>query len=822
MKRLLIYLLFCSISLSSAGQVLTLSEAGAAKPLQMLTVYTDQPGQLSVVDGNGHTYLEKPIRDSLQFTVGGALGNQLVLLLDSKGRILAQLAFEMEARTQINDSSRRYHGLLNTLYHSMVGWKGQEAEMVRFQDRHYHFFVRWLRDHVHTLKGMKYFYPELKSGIDLYADSQREDGMIWDNVNERFQEKTWWDRRFRYGGFIRDAENGRLEFRRIPVENDVEYLFIEGLYYTWKATGDDQWMASNLDNALLALQYATTDPYRWSEKYQLLKRGFTIDTWDFQTTEDAARVGGDVMVIKLDTTRFGIMYGDNTGMAASCAYLSEMLAYAGETEEAERVGQLGHNLQVRIDSLAWNGQFYTHHIPEDPDVHRDLGVDQSQQVSLSNAYTLNRQISRDKKRAIIETYQRIREEMPASSPGEWYTIYPPFERGFGVGDHSEKWEYMNGGVTSIVAGELAHGAFQNGYEAYGVDILNRIQALAQKTDDYLHSAYRGAMPEPPTQNFQPVALGTLANTSHPGGALYNGQPITANRENGQRAFNGIPFLISEGAANALRITEANRVQRLEVNQKAQSLYLLHTGSSGRYAGEVRLLYSDGSTFTDYIDREKIGNWWFEAIPRKKGPICKKAWRSNDEHHFVAYYNYGLNNPHPEKTIDAIQFTGTEDGREWIIKAVTLSDHPVYFAPGIASRGIPDNWGAAAVVYALLEGLAGVKDQGVRMDSVEIAPRWAATDEQKVETVVHLPASDSYVAYQYEMDQPGKLMTLKATGNAVHRSYRILLPETYNNAEVTRNGQPLQANLQRYGQSRYVTFRTDKGGVEQFRIELSAI
>ena len=74
-----------------------------------------------------------------------------------------------------------------------------------------------------TRKGMRYFAPELKSAIDIYSETQREDGMVWDNIYRRPEGKpTSWDHRFGYGGFIR-AE-GELEFKRIPVEADVEYL----------------------------------------------------------------------------------------------------------------------------------------------------------------------------------------------------------------------------------------------------------------------------------------------------------------------------------------------------------------------------------------------------------------------------------------------------------------------------------------------------------------------------------------------------------------------------------------------------------------------
>ncbi len=57
-------------------------------------------------------------------------------------------------------------------------------------------------------------------------------------------------------------------FTRVPIENDVEYLYLEGIYYTWKATGDDEWMKGLLDNAIKAYNYSVTDKYRWSENNQ--------------------------------------------------------------------------------------------------------------------------------------------------------------------------------------------------------------------------------------------------------------------------------------------------------------------------------------------------------------------------------------------------------------------------------------------------------------------------------------------------------------------------------------------------------------------------
>src|SRR5208282_3846512 len=99
-----------------------------------------------------------------------------------------------------------------------------------------------------------------------------------------------------------------------------------------------------------------------------------------------------------------------------------------------------------------------------------------------NAYSINRGISHEKCVAILKTYQRIRREMPPGSPGEFYGIYPPFFKDFASNQPGLVWEYVNGGVLSCVAGELARGAFEHGFEEYGADILRRQKAIADRFD----------------------------------------------------------------------------------------------------------------------------------------------------------------------------------------------------------------------------------------------------------------------------------------------------------------------------------------------------
>lgn len=807
------------------------------RPLETLRITAGIPGTVVVFDGRDREVFRRETGGTPELTTGGNLGNQLVILLDEAGRPVDFATFRVGCETAVEDSAGKFSTLLDNLYFTMTNEWEREASVVRYNGKYYHHFVRWLRDHVHTLKGMKYYYNELKTGIDLYADSQRADGMIWDNYNKRPPEGDYWEQRFDYGDFVRVVDDGRQEFRRIPVENDVEYLFIEGIYYTWKACGDDRWMASMLDAALKALEYATTDPYRWSEKYRLLKRGYTIDTWDFQSDEDAGISAGpghlaDPMVIRLPHTRFGIMFGDNTGMYASCQSLSEMLAYAGRQEEAERVMETGRGIKSRLDALSWNGRFYTHHVPEERSVERDLGVDEKRQVSLSNAYSLNRGIDHEQAVAIIQTYLELRNRLPPGSPGEWYTIFPPFGRGFG--GHNTMWSYMNGGVTSIVAGELARGAFEHGFEDYGVDILLRVLELSGETGGFLHCTYRGAMEPVPVRNFTTVSLKKIANADFVGETVDGVTGWTGEGENdlhefppGDQVFHDIPFDIVDPARNGRRACLGlsgdegyAREATLEVDRAAGSVYFLHATGRNYYAGSVRLVYEDGTEHIDHIGPGKISNWWYPTAPqdRKQTPVMRVAWRGkNKMSRNVGVCLYGLNNPHPGKKIASIRFTSAGDANRWMVLGVTLSDHPVYFRPDKISAGIPDNWGAAAVVYALLEGLCGVRDAGTAFSHAIISPRWTVAGEREAGVTVRYPASGGYVSYRYR--HRDDRVTIGMTGSMEYSTLRLLLPGGIRPSVVRVNGTVTDFSIENVESSRYMVIEKIDAPVSLVEVSL---
>ncbi|MGE5558810.1 MAG: hypothetical protein ACM3WV_09375 [Bacillota bacterium] len=815
------------------GKLMKADEKTIYRPLEAVTILTEGKGIVAVRDGEGREYVRVPAQSTVRFLAGGALGTHIVSLWDENGMETGSLKLRVDCETAILDEKGFFSELLTMLHYTMIHW--HETGNCLYQGKIYKYFVSWLRDHVHTLKGMKYFYGDLKSAIELYRDSQRQDGMIWDNHHHKeFSKIDNWEQRFAHGDFVMLSDDRTLEFTRIPVENDVEYLYIEGIYYTWKATGDDDWMKGMLDSAIRAYEYTQNSPYRWSKKYNLLKRGFTIDTWDFQDSEDAA-VTRDPMMIDPEKTRFGVMHGDNTGFAAGCRYLAEMLEYAGRASEAEKYRKLGLKIKERLDKVSWNGSFYTHHVPEDENLKRDLDVDLGSQISLSNAYALNRDLTPVQCAAIIEEYLKLKNNLPEGSPGEWYTIYPPFGKGFG--SHNAKWDYMNGGVITIVAGELARGAFENGYEEYGVDILRRIHGLAKKHQGYLHCCFRGSVPAPPEAGYLPLDITGLANIDTSGKGAPGVPGWTGEGEDndlhempsGWQIFQGVSFDVPDPDRNGrkgcigLSSRRGYLMERIiPVDQKANSLYLLHTASGSGLAGSITLEYKDGGTYTQYINIGRdVLHWWMPMEPSPRGRKVNRvtAWEGkNDKCRRVNVSLLGVNNPHPELEISRITLNGAKNGNLWAVFGVTLSDREAYLPQSDVSFGIPDNWGAAAVVYGLLEGLAGVVDQGTAFGKVRFSPRWPAAGVTGVSVTVKYPASNGYFSYSHQHDTGRKQLSFRLTGNAETVDCRCLLPgEAAGVASVEVNGKAVDFNVFQVRTSRYAHFELPLNGVMEVMI-----
>jgi len=155
----------------------------------------------------------------------------------------------------------------------------------------------WIRDYSDMLRGLKYFEEDLKSTVEHFAQTQAENGRIFDYFTT-FPEK------------LPCEKENWTKYVRVPVEADVEFRFVKAAYLAWQAAGDDVWIRRLLPRLDRALRYAITHPWRWDEKTKLIKRAYTIDTWDFAFTAGLC----DWLQFQItDDTFWGIMHGDNSG-----------------------------------------------------------------------------------------------------------------------------------------------------------------------------------------------------------------------------------------------------------------------------------------------------------------------------------------------------------------------------------------------------------------------------------------------------------------------------------------------------------------------------
>jgi len=276
-----------------------------------------------------------------------------------------------------------------------------------------------------------------------------------------------------------DRENW-TKYVRVPVEADVEFRFIKALYLAWQATGDDKWIAEMLPHAERAMNYIFTHPWRWSKEHGLVKRAYTIDTWDFDyVDEDQPWLNFQIT----DKTHWGIMHGDNSGYFEACLLLSKIYQHVENDERANYWFDIGKKIRERTNKLCWNGRFYSHRIPLDG--FRIAGVDEADQLSLSNPMNINRRLTtHDMAVKIIQEYQRRRKQTSAFA--EWFSIDPPFPDGL-FGDRKLiAGAYCNGGIMPLVGGELSRAAFEHGYEIYGVEtLLKYAKMIYEKGETYL-------------------------------------------------------------------------------------------------------------------------------------------------------------------------------------------------------------------------------------------------------------------------------------------------------------------------------------------------
>ena len=322
----------------------------------------------------------------------------------------------------------------------------------------------WIRDHSDMMRAFRHFEPDLTSAVQHFADTQSANGRVFDYVTTHPEKPPC------------ERENW-TKYVRVPVEADVEYRFVKAAYLAWQASGDDGWMAALLPNLERALRYVTTHPWYWDAGRGLVRRPYTIDTWDFAYT--AGRHEWLQFQIT-DDTYWGYMHGDLSGYYEAFGLMAAQQARFGDERVAHGWEQRAAALRAAMNDACWNGRFYTHFVKVTPVTVG--GVDEAAQLSLSNPMAVNRGAA-DHAQAvsIIREYQRRAAEGRAFA--EWFSIDPPFPDGIFGDPRLVGGAYVNGGILPLVGGELARAAFEHGFEEYGAGILSRYYRLIAPTGE---------------------------------------------------------------------------------------------------------------------------------------------------------------------------------------------------------------------------------------------------------------------------------------------------------------------------------------------------
>jgi hypothetical protein len=373
----------------------------------------------------------------------------------------------------------------------------QGRSMVFVEGKAIPVYKNWIRDHVHTMKAFCHWEQDLDGFLDFIIDHQRQDGSFLELIKQ--MDDSHWS--FVAEDDIEFFPDDNLYLARLDIESDIEYLVVEGAARYYQVTADRKWLKRTLPKLEKAINYSTSNPKRWDSGMGLVKRGYTIDTWDYTFEETA----GKDRRIKEDTP-MAVMHGDNSGVFQAMNQLAWMNEELGRESRALEWKERAEAIRDNSVKYLWNGKFFTHELPLNCPPADDK---ENIRLSLSNTYDINRGITTlEQSRSIIGEYM-FRKDTTASF-AEWFTIDPPYEPWFGQFKSHPAPTYINGSVTSFTAGELSKAAFNNGYEAYGWDILLRLYDNMVRNGGNIYFLYDRYTRIPENEDLGPAAWGAAA------------------------------------------------------------------------------------------------------------------------------------------------------------------------------------------------------------------------------------------------------------------------------------------------------------------------
>lgn len=225
----------------------------------------------------------------------------------------------------------------------------------------------------------------------------------------------------------------------------------------------------------------------------------------------------------------------------------------------------------------------------------------------------------------------------------------------------------------------------------------------------------------------------------------------------------------------------------------------------------------------YKGRKDAYPWWSlqpgypDELDYYKAPYCKQGGYANGglmpwvggelclgafEH---GMEDYGLELYH--QYIDHLRRTGNRV-------------HVWYWPDGTAgfrtTNEVPyTGWGMAQWLQALIEGLAGIRDESGLMKRVKVSPRWTITKEKDIKVTARYRVNKSYFAYRMEVES--KKMKIEYTGSGERAKFHILLPKGRRGREVIWKGKSLRFKEEKIEESTYLNFLLPIKGVNLIEV-----
>jgi len=399
-------------------------------------------------------------RGEISFRVAGAPGVHWIFLYFPKVQGHSRyINFLMECETTIETGNEKYDKLyLITKRALQLGrrkFTTKDGDFVGYiSGDTWQIDGVWLRDWIYQLPAYRYWEHEMTCGLDRFLEAQNPDGGIPD-------------------GLKRDGSTWRAD-----VESDVEYIMVLGVWGTWRVTGDDNWLMKVLPRIENALKYIQNDERRWDQKHQLVKRGHTCDTWDFEIGETSEFVD----------KRFVIAICDQSGYYLAYRAMAEMFNHLGNKKQADDYAHRAEKYRQRANDLLWDGGKYLHHLHLTPMEHP--GFDETKQLAMGNVWAITRGLSNHTQAvAIIKEYRRRHKETGDAFP--WWSLQPgyPDKLGYYQEAYCQQGGYANGGLMPWVGGELCQSCFEHGMERYGLELYHQYIEHLHRTHNRVHVWY---------------------------------------------------------------------------------------------------------------------------------------------------------------------------------------------------------------------------------------------------------------------------------------------------------------------------------------------